>query len=183
MKPTTSAKPPTPAWSVPVTAADVPETGRRLDLVADEPIRQAIVTTAGLAALPRLEAEFDLTRHGADGLHVAGRVAATVVQHCVVTLEPIESEIDETVDLVFVPQPEPAAEAAGQQSPDAAEPPESLRDGAVDLGAIATEFLLLGIDPYPRKPGAVFDAPVAEDDPSSHPFAALAALKKPGNQN
>ena len=56
-------------------------------------------------------------------------------------------------------------------------------DGAVDLGAIATEFLLLGIDPYPRKPGAVFDAPVAEDDPSSHPFAALAALKKPGDPN
>ena len=47
----------------------------------------------------------------------------------------------------------------------------------VDLGAVATEFLLLGIDPYPRKPGAVFDAPPA-GDPSSHPFAALAALKK-----
>jgi uncharacterized metal-binding protein YceD (DUF177 family) len=179
MKPAT--KPPAaPAWSVPVAAADIPETGRRLDLVADEAIRQAIVKAAGLAALPRLEAQFDLTRHGADGLQVAGRVAATVVQHCVVTLEPLESEVEETVDLVFVPQPE--AEAASLQSTDA-EPPEPLRDGAVDLGAIATEFLLLGIDPYPRKPGATFDAPVVEDDPSSHPFAALAALKKPGNPN
>ena len=55
----------------------------------------------------------------------------------------------------------------------------ALRDGVVDLGAVATEFLLLGIDPYPRKPGAVFDAPPA-GDPSSHPFAALAALKKGG---
>ena len=44
-------------------------------------------------------------------------------------------------------------------------------------GAVATEFLLLGLDPYPRKPGAVFDAPPA-DDPASRPFAALAALKK-----
>lgn len=171
-----------PAWSVPVAAGDIPETGRRLDLVADETIRQAIVKTAGLAALPRLEAQFDLTRLGADGLQVAGRVAATVVQHCVVTLEPIQSEIDETVDLVFLPEPEPASAPAGLQSPDADEPPEPLRDGAVDLGAIATEFLLLGLDPYPRKPGAVFDALVA-DDPSSHPFAALAALKKPGDQN
>ena len=50
----------------------------------------------------------------------------------------------------------------------------------VDLGAVATEFLLLGIDPYPRKPGAVFDAPPA-GDPASHPFAALAALKKGDN--
>jgi len=184
MKPTTSAKPPaTPVWSVPVAAADIREIGRRLDLVADETTRQAIVKTAGLAALPRLEAQFDLTPHGADGLRVAGRVAATVVQHCVVTLEPIESEIEEAVDLVFLPHPEPAAEAAGLQSSEADEPPEPLRNGEVDLGAIATEFLLLGLDPYPRKPGAAFDAPVAEDDPSSHPFAALAALKKPGDQN
>jgi uncharacterized metal-binding protein YceD (DUF177 family) len=182
MKPTT--KPPNaPAWSAPVAAADVPEPGRRLDLVADEPIRQAIVKTAGLAALPRLEAQFDLTRLGADGLHVAGRVTATVVQHCVVTLEPIETEIEEAVDLVFVPQPEAAADTAGPQPPDAGDPPDLLRDGAVDLGAIATEFLLLGMDPYPRKPGATFDAPVVEDDPSSHPFAALAALKKPGDRN
>ena len=50
-------------------------------------------------------------------------------------------------------------------------------DGAVDLGAVATEFLLLGIDPYPRKPGAVFERPAA-GRPGGHPFAALAALKK-----
>jgi uncharacterized metal-binding protein YceD (DUF177 family) len=182
MKPTT--KPPgAPAWSVPVAAADIPETGRRLDLVADETIRQAIVKTAGLAALPRLEAQFDLIRHGADGLQVAGRVAATVVQHCVVTLEPLQSEIEEAIDLVFVPHPEPVSEPAGLQSADAGDPPELLRDGAIDLGAIATEFLLLGLDPYPRAPGAVFDAPVAKDDPSSHPFAALAALKKPDDRN
>ena len=50
--------------------------------------------------------------------------------------------------------------------------PEPLVDGTVDLGAIATEFLILGIDPYPRKPGAVFEAPPAGDG-SAHPFAAL----------
>ena len=37
----------------------------------------------------------------------------------------------------------------------------------VDLGAVATEFLLLGIDPYPRKPGAVFEAPPAGDPAST----------------
>jgi hypothetical protein len=50
-------------------------------------------------------------------------------------------------------------------------------DGVVDLGAIATEFLILGIDPYPRKPGAVFEPPQSGDGEAS-PFAALAALKK-----
>ena len=57
------------------------------------------------------------------------------------------------------------------------EPPEPLFGGKLDLGTIATEFMLLGIDPYPRKPGAEF-APVKADDGSAKPFAALEALKK-----
>ena len=46
----------------------------------------------------------------------------------------------------------------------------------LDLGAIATEFLILGIDPYPRKAGVEFAPPAVEND-DPHPFAALAALK------
>jgi hypothetical protein len=167
----------TPAWSYPVSVADIPETGRRADIVADDRARAAIAKLAGVLALPRLEAGFDLLRQGADGVRLAGRVLATVVQNCVVTLEPIESEIDEAVDLAYTGQPASAADIAGLPEADASDPPEALHDGTIDLGAVATEFLLLGIDPYPRKPGAVFDAPPA-GDPSSHPFAALAALNK-----
>ena len=58
------------------------------------------------------------------------------------------------------------------------EPPEPLVDGKIDLGALATEFLVLGIDPYPRKAGAEFTPPKVGDD-DAHPFAALEALKKP----
>jgi uncharacterized metal-binding protein YceD (DUF177 family) len=104
---------------------------------------------------------------------VTGRLIAEVGQTCVVTLEPLTNTIDEEVDLVFLPgAPEPLAE--GDTDEDA---PEPLVDGRVDLGAIATEFLMLGVDPYPRKEGASFDAPKPEDD-TPHPFAALAALKK-----
>jgi hypothetical protein len=62
--------------------------------------------------------------------------------------------------------------------PGGEEPPESVMNGTIDLGALATEFLILGIDPYPRKEGVAFEAPVAGDDSAAHPFAALAALKK-----
>ena len=51
--------------------------------------------------------------------------------------------------------------------------PEPLAEGYVDLGVIATEYFLLGIDPYPRKEGAVFEA-TAPKDPAENPFAALA---------
>ena len=58
--------------------------------------------------LPRLQASFDVKRRGAGGLHVTGSVSATVGQNCVVTLEPLTNEVEEAIDLVFVPK-EPAA--------------------------------------------------------------------------
>ncbi len=171
-------------WSVPVVVAEVPETGRRIELVPGETERKAIAAAAGLVELPRFEAVFDLVRQGGDNLtnslRVTGHVAATAIQHCVVTLEPIESEVEEEVDLLFQPEADasiaPAADGGGYRDIEADDPPET-HNGAVDLGAVATEFLLLGLDPYPRKPDAVFDAPAAGDT-ASHPFAALAALKK-----
>jgi hypothetical protein len=85
--------------------------------------------------------------------------------------------VHETVDLVFAPAAGEDATAAGRGEAGADEPPEPLVDGKIDLGALATEFLILGIDPYPRKAGAQFAPPKSEDG-GEHPFAALATLKK-----
>jgi Large ribosomal RNA subunit accumulation protein YceD len=167
-------------WSVPLALSDVPESGRHSDLVADEQARNAVARHAGLAALPRLEASFDVTLHGRGGLHVVGRVSATVGQTCVVTLEPLSNEIEEEIDLLYM-RPAEAAAATDEESEAEAEPksdePEPLIGGTVDLGVLATEFLLLGLDPYPRKPGAVFEAP-RDNRPEAGPFAGLAGLMK-----
>lgn len=171
-----------PPWSLPVSIHDVPESGRRFDLAPDETVREALAKAIGLRSLPRLEASFDVTRHGRNGLRVAGQVSATVGQTCVVTVEPLDHEVAESVDLVFVPRAAAAADEGVPAESDVAlaadDAPEPLIGGVVDLGVVATEFLTLGIDPYPRKPDAVFEAPRAADDESAHPFAALAALKK-----
>ena len=63
---------------------------------------------------------------------------------------------------------------------EAGEPPEALADGTADVGALAAEFVLLGIDPYPRKPGAEFTPP-PEDSATATPFAALSKLKDAKN--
>lgn len=165
-------------WHVPVRTEDVPPEGTRVHLLADDQTRKAIATLAGLRALPRLEATFEVTPHNRGGLRVTGDVSATVGQTCVVTLEPVENEIREAVDLVFVPGAATLASSEGEDIvPGAEEPPESLVDGTVDLGALAIEFLILGIDPYPRKPGAVFEDVTVGEAPS-HPFDALAKLKE-----
>jgi hypothetical protein len=163
-------------WSAPLRIEDVPETACHIVLTADEPTRQAIAVTAGLRELPRLEAAFDITRSGHDGVRVHGQVSATVGQVCVVTLEPIDSELAEAFDLVFMSAQAALAGEDVSVNLDAVEI-ETLVDGTVDLGALATEFLLLGIDPYPRKAGAVFEPP-ASPEPGGGAFAALAALQK-----
>ena len=183
-------KPAPPPWHVPVARDDVAETGQHFDLVADADIRAAVARVAGLRDLPRLQANFDVTRSGAEGLHVTGHVSATVGQTCVVTLEPLANDVDENVDLLFAPPPPPVERADdGDDDDDEDETrkpernwnaPEPLTGGVVDLGALATEFLILGLDPYPRKPGAVFEPPAdRKRDPG--PFAALAKLAKDGN--
>lgn len=165
-------------WTVPVARHEIPETGLHRQIAADERIRARVAALAGVRAMPKLEASFDVRRHGMDGVRVSGHVSARVAQTCVVTLEPMESEVDEPVDVVFMPerlQADPDTAAEVQLEGD--DPPELLVDDTVDLGAIATEFALLGVDPYPRKPGVAFETPVAVEDPASHPFAGLAALK------
>jgi uncharacterized metal-binding protein YceD (DUF177 family) len=167
-------------WHVPVALDEVPEEGQHFDLAADAETRAAVARMAGLRDLPRFEASFDVSRHGRAGLHVAGRVSATAGQTCVVTLEPLANEVTEDIDLLFEPPPAVSEEATAEvDSPDPSldDETEPLLDGKVDLGALATEFLILGLDPYPRKPGAIFQPP-AEARPDEGPFAALGVLKK-----
>lgn len=167
-------------WRFPVAVEDVAEAGQHFDLVADAGIRAAVARVAALRDLPRLEASFDVTRRGSGGLHVAGRVSATVRQNCVVTLEPLVNEVEEAIEVLFLPQRAPAGhDGEAEPAPRSVkwDDPEPLIGGIVDLGELATEFLILGLDPYPRKPGAVFE-PLHDRNPDGSPFAALAKLAK-----
>jgi uncharacterized metal-binding protein YceD (DUF177 family) len=161
-------------WSVPVAVEDIPETGGHYELKADAATCEAVARLAGLRALDRLEAAFDLSRRG-EGVAVRGKVTAKAGQSCVVTLEPIDSDVQEAVDLTFAPAGEIPATRIGKVTE---EPPEPLEGSVVDLGAIATEFLILALDPYPRKPGVEFTIQPGGGEGES-PFGALAALKKP----
>lgn len=166
-------------WSVPVRIEEVPETGLGMHLSADKDMREKIARIADVLALPRLEADFMITRRGR-GLRVVGEVSATVEQTCVISLDPIENRITEPVALIFEPAADSDLTGLARGEPEG-EPPELLQGDCVDLGALATEFLLLGIDPYPRKPGATF-APPAAAAATDGPFAALAALKRRRNK-
>lgn len=169
-------------WSATVRLDEVGEAGRHVEFEASEATRAALAKPAGVDVVERLFARFDLTRRGRDRLHVSGEVSGTVRQTCVVTLDPLINSVTQAIDVDFAP-PRPARDDAAEIDLDAApgrDEPEPLIGNVVDLGLLATEFFVLGIDPYPRKPGVAFDAPKPASDTTGHPFSALAALQKKG---
>ncbi|MGY4479568.1 YceD family protein [Bradyrhizobium sp. USDA 3364] len=178
----TTGRPDRDPWRVLVNVAQIPETGLHREIAADEAARKAMAELAELREVISAKAAFDLQPKRDGSYHVTGRVQARIGQTCVVTLDPIENEIDESIDVMFAPPeqiPQMAdlvddAEDSDEETPD---PPEPIVGGFIDIGRLATDALFLGVDPYPRKVDAVFEQAVEAPDPESHPFAALKALK------
>ena len=177
-------------WRVPVAVAEIPELGLHREIDAGLIERKSMAEVAGLREIALANAALDVTPMGDGRFHVGGHVRARVGQTCVVTLEPIENEIDEPIDLVFAP-PEQIPHLAelvdeANEEVETPDPPEPIVDGIIDLGRLATDALFLAIDPYPRRKDAVFEPPVEPADPDAHPFAALKALqlgpKTPGSK-
>lgn len=176
-----------PWRTAPVIVAQIPEAGLHREIEADSATRQAIAEVAGLREVVWARAVFDLALKRDGKVHVTGRVRARVGQDCVVTLDPVENEIDEPVDLIFAP-PDQIPDMADlvdddlDEDAEVPDPPEPIVNGQFELGRIATDALFLGIDPYPRKAGVEFEAEVGDEDPADHPFAALKMLKPGGDK-
>ena len=169
-------------WSVPVVVAQIPDTGLQRAFEANAGQRQALADLGGLREVLSANASLDLTLMREGRVHVIGRVKARIGQSCVVTLDPIENDIDEAIDLIFAPPEQIPALAdlvdeAATSDAEIPDPPEPIVAGMIDLGRLATDALLLGVDPYPRRPGATFEPPATPADPEDHPFAALKVLR------
>jgi hypothetical protein len=160
-------------WPHPVRLGEI---GRKLGLrlEADEAARVRIAKALELPRLLRLSAELTL-EPWLDGARLDGRFAGEVEYECGVTLEPFEAPVAGEIEVKLLPvgspnAPEPeTAEVA--IDPDAPEAPDIFEGDVIDVGAYLVEHLALELDPFPRKPGASFEAPPDESNVS--PFAAL----------
>lgn len=166
--------------------ADVPPEGLDVDISATPAECASLASHNALPAVHSLHAKLRAQRQRSDGLKIDGELRASVRQTCVATLEEFDSEIVEPIHMSFAPPPDEAPrsrrrhEEAAEISLDE-DPPDPLIGGGVDLGAIASEFFSLALDPYPRKPGAHFVEPQPGDGAQAiSPFAALRLLKPTG---
>jgi uncharacterized metal-binding protein YceD (DUF177 family) len=164
-------------FSRPVRVETLPRDGLRQKIAANEDERRALAKRFALPAVDSLEADLVVKRSGR-GVRVTGEARAHAMQTCIVSLEPFPAYVVEEVDVRFAP---PSAERRNPSPEgeeirfDVEDEPDPLIDNTVDLGEVAAEFIALGLDPYPRKPGVEFEEPEPEEEPT--PFAVLAALR------
>jgi hypothetical protein len=165
------------AWNVPVRLVEAGRHGLDLTLEADEAQRAAIAKALGLAGLNAFSAEAVL-KPWLDGVELSARWRASVVYTCGVTVETFDSDLSGAFTVRAVPEGSPNAPAEEAESVfdlEADDPPDVLTEDVVDVGAYLVEHLALELDPFPRKPGAVFEPPAAETPAS--PFAVLREFK------
>ena len=159
----------------------LPRDGQTVTIEASPAEREALAALFKLPAIAGLTATLRVEPAGRGGARVTGVVHGELTQTCVVSLEPFAATVDEAVDVRFAPETqEDSARRAARETLTFSladeDDPDPVVDGRIDLGALAAEFFALGLDPYPRKPGAEFVAP-AEQAPPDSPFAALAARR------
>ncbi|MDB5456924.1 MAG: DNA-binding protein [Caulobacter sp.] len=170
-------------WPLKVTLAQADRGGVSAVLEPDAEDRKAIARAIGLVSLESLRAEVFVSSW-MDGAEVSGLLRARVVQVCSATADEFEEPIETRFSVRVIPaDSEHAPQEEGGElgvDLDSDDPPDVLEGQTIDVSAYVVEHLALALDPFPRKPGAVFEAPQPTVDLS--PFAALKALKNPGGE-
>lgn len=159
--------------------------GRRdtdFEIVLDAPARDAVAKALNLVGIKKLRFDGRIEPKDKHDWILKGKLGATVVQECVVTLEPVTTRIDETVLRTYLrDMPEYDASEAEMDEDDSIDqlPAE------LDLAEVMIESISLALPPFPRKEGvelgeAVYTAPGAAPmrDEDTRAFAGLSSLKE-----
>jgi len=162
--------------------ADLPQNAPTpFDLRPDAQALEALKHELGLLGLRKLSFVGALRAQGKRDWQLDAKLGATVIQPCVVTLEPVTTRIDIPVTRVFI---------ADWSDPD--EPEFEIPEGdetealgaEIDPALIMVEALSLALPQYPRKDGAELDqadftepGKQALTDDDVKPFAGLAGLR------
>ena len=168
--------------SRPVPVATLPRNRPHpVDIRPDREEMASIATFMRIEDLRDLRFKGEIAAEADDGWVITAKLTALAVQACVISLEPVEQKISETVTRHYLPE-----DLIGDEidlDPDTDDDPDPVGDN-LDPGHLALEVLALALDPYPRSPDAetvpTYAAPpginpMSDDDVK--PFAGLAALK------
>jgi uncharacterized metal-binding protein YceD (DUF177 family) len=168
---------PVEPWSHIVRLDDTGRTPIDFDVAPSAEACAELAARLGILGLRKLRLKGRLASEGGRDWRLAATLGATAQQACVVTLAPVTTRIEETVDRRYaahLPELPPTEEV---EMPDETVEPLAR---AVDLGAIMAEALALALPAWPRAEGAevgqrTFARPGTRPmtDEDARPFAGL----------
>ncbi len=154
----------------------------RFSLAPDAPERARLARELGISDIRKLTFEGDLQAEGISDWRLEATLGATVIQPCVVTLDPVTTRIDRPVIRRFIAGLATPQEGEETEMPED-ETIEALPD-EIDTARIMAEALALALPDYPRSQGAALEtdsfAPPGVNpmtDQEAKPFAGLAGLR------
>ena len=145
----------TPEFSRPLPIDRVPRKGSHEFVEADTEERERLAKRFSIPALHSFSARLFIVPWRGGGVKVTGQVEADLDQVSVVSVETFRQRENFEVLRFFIPEGTP--DDAGEDDAD------PITNGEIDMGEIAAETLGLELDPYPRKPGEVFDTDVPKN--------------------
>jgi uncharacterized metal-binding protein YceD (DUF177 family) len=175
------------AFSRVVRVDHLPREGQVVTIEATPTEREELASFYRVPDIAALTATLRLEPWGRGGARVTGAVHGELTQLCIVSVEPFPATVDEDVDVRFAPPTAADRKSSAEQealtlSLAEEDEPDPVIDGKIDLGALTAEFFALGLDPYPRKPGALLDEERTSSEPALSPFAALVQRDKPDDE-
>jgi uncharacterized metal-binding protein YceD (DUF177 family) len=149
----------------------LPREAQAVTIEATPAEREELASLYRLPAIAALTATLRLDPWGKGGARVTGAIHGELTQVCVVSLEPFPATVDEDVDVRFAPQRTANSRSSAIEETQTfsladEDEPDPVLDGKIDLGALTAELFALGLDPYPRKPGAAFDEGGTDSEPT-----------------
>lgn len=168
------------AWEYAIQS--IPERGLTDERKASPEELAEIARALDLLACKSLSAVFTIMPTVGGRYHLTGTLRADVSQACVVTLDPVDSAIEEAFDATFWPERDMPAPSGGALDIDEEPDPEPIAAGQIAVGRVVFEHLAAAIDPFPRMPDAALERDTATGaagtpGTTDSPFAVLANIK------
>ncbi len=162
-------------FSKEIAISALPATGREYALEANEAALKAIAKRFKIPAVNSLTATLLVTPIK-EGMDFKGHIKANLTRECVASLELMEEEIDDRVEIIFDRHvvdelPDFAdMDALEDFSKDKREP---LKGDNIDIGEIVVQHLSLIMEPYPRREGVPSLADQYGQSQEGSPFDVL----------
>ena len=141
----------------------LPKKGERIKGYADASLLAEVAAQLKILRVDSFAWELTAKPWGKKGFRLDGIVKGLVAQACTITLSPVIENIEEIVDLRFVPEETLKGKSRKtgfeedinfDATPE--DEPETYSGDLFDAMPFVIEHLALGLDPYPRTEGAAF---------------------------